>query len=231
MKKASILSRREFISIAGGAVVQIGLPGFFVKLTHAETQAAAVALRKDGRPRIPPGQTAVKALYNMGGAAGPGRVAKWRLKVAGELKRQTVFSYEDLMKLPQVDRVCDVHCVTGWTLLDAHWRGIRLTSIMKAVGVTKSAGFVIFESPSGYTSNIPMAEARKENVILAHTFMGDPLPEENGAPLRAIVPDRYFYKSAKWIEGIKLSAQNELGYWEKGGYSNSADPWQEERYK
>jgi DMSO/TMAO reductase YedYZ molybdopterin-dependent catalytic subunit len=95
----------------------------------------------------------------------------------------------------------------------------------------KKANFVIFEAAAGYSANIPMAEARKENVILAHSFFGKKLPKEHCGPLRALVPDRYFCKSAKWLEGIKFTAQDEPGYWESHGYSNSADPWKEERYR
>jgi DMSO/TMAO reductase YedYZ molybdopterin-dependent catalytic subunit len=102
---------------------------------------------------------------------------------------------------------------------------------MDLVKVKENASFVIFEAASGYTSNIPISEARKKNVILAHSFFGRELPRAHGAPVRALVPDRYFYKSAKWLEGIKFTAQDDPGYWERQGYSNSADPWREERFK
>jgi DMSO/TMAO reductase YedYZ molybdopterin-dependent catalytic subunit len=102
---------------------------------------------------------------------------------------------------------------------------------MDLVKVKENARFVIFEAAAGYTSNVPISEARKENVLLAHSFFGRKLPLPHGAPVRALVPDRYFYKSAKWLEGIKFTAQDEPGYWERQGYSNSADPWREERFK
>jgi DMSO/TMAO reductase YedYZ molybdopterin-dependent catalytic subunit len=102
---------------------------------------------------------------------------------------------------------------------------------MDLVKLKKDAHFVIFEAAAGYTSNIPIIEARKDNVILAHSFFGKSLPRPHGAPVRALVPDRYFYKSAKWLEGIKFTVQDEPGYWERRGYSNSADPWREERYQ
>jgi len=130
-----------------------------------------------------------------------------------------------------VDLVCDIHCVTGWTLLDSRWRGVRLKTLLDLAGVKNSGAYVIFEAAAGYTTNIPMAEALKENVILAHTLFGRALPQANGAPVRGLVPDRYFYKSAKWLEGIKVTVADEPGYWESQGYSNSADPWKEERYQ
>jgi DMSO/TMAO reductase YedYZ molybdopterin-dependent catalytic subunit len=225
------MTRRKFMTLAGETVVGITLPGVFVKLTDKENLAIASELRPDGRTRIPPGQQAVKALIDMGGTQGPGKVPGWKLHIHGAVDNPITIDFEQLMQLNQADITCDVHCVTGWTLLDSKWRGIQLTTLMDLVKVKKNAGFVIFESHAGYTSNIPVNEARKKNVIVAHSFFGKPLPKEHGAPLRALVPDRYFYKSAKWLEGIKFTVKDEPGYWERGGYSNSADPWREDRYQ
>ncbi len=225
------MTRRDFMATAGGTLVSIGLPGLFVKLTEPENRAWAAALRPDGRPRIPPGQQAVKALVPMGGTAGSGNIDGWHLKIGGQVEHPQTISFRNLMGLNQVNQTCDVHCVTGWTLLDSKWRGIRLTELMKLAGVKKRARFVIFEGHAGYTSNIPLSEAVKENVILAHQFFGDRLPKAHGAPVRGLVPDRYFYKSVKWLEGIRFSEIDEPGYYESGGYSNTADPWKEERYE
>ncbi len=225
------LSRREFMALSGGALVQIGLPGTFAKLSFAENARFASELRPDGRLRVPPGQLAVESIQDMGGAPGPGLDPEWRLQISGEVKNPAIFTWDDLMQLPKTDLVCDVHCVTGWTLLDASWQGISLKQLMDAVGVTDQAGFVIFQAHAGYTTSIPIGDARKDNVILAHTFFDERLDEPHGAPLRGLVPDRYFYKSAKWVEEIRFSTKDELGYWESGGFSNSADPWTEDRYK
>jgi DMSO/TMAO reductase YedYZ molybdopterin-dependent catalytic subunit len=224
------LTRREFMAAAGGTVVSIGLPGIFVKLMDSQNRVLAAELRPDGRPRIPPGQHAVRALVPMGGIDGPGNIADWKLQISGEVDNPNILNYRSLMKLRQVNLTCDVHCVTGWTLLDSKWRGIRMSTIMDLAGVKNSAHFVILEGHAGYTSNIPIAEAAKENVILAYRFSRDPLPRVHGAPVRALVPDRYFYKSVKWLEGIRFSAVDEPGYYERGGWSNTADPWKEERF-
>lgn len=225
------LSRREFMALSGGALVQIGLPGTFIKLTHAQNVNLGSQLRPDGRRRLPPGQAAVELIQEMGGTPGPGLHPEWKLEIKGEVEKPSIYTWDTLMALTQTDLVCDVHCVTGWSLLNSRWRGILLRDLMDNVGVTDKAAFVIFEAHAGYTTSIPINEARKDNVILAHTFSGERLAEPHGAPLRGLVPDRYFYKSAKWIEGIRFSAQDELGYWESGGFSNSADPWKEDRYK
>ena len=225
------LSRRDFMAAAGGSIVSIGLPGVFIKLMDSENQALASELRPDGRPRIPPGQHAVKTLRNMGGVPGVGKVPHWRLDIQGEVDKPMTLKLSDLTALEQVTQICDVHCVTGWTLLDSRWRGIPMKTLMDLVKIKKTARFVIFEAPGDYSSNIPIQEALKENVLLAHGSSDQNLPREHGAPLRALVPDRYFYKSVKWIERVKFSAVDEPGYYETSGYSNSADPWKEERYE
>jgi DMSO/TMAO reductase YedYZ molybdopterin-dependent catalytic subunit len=225
-----IVTRRRFLAAAGGTIVSIGLPGVFVKVPNMENMALARQIRTDGRPRIPPGQHAVKALPNMGGVKGPGSVPDWRLAIGGEVENPVNLKYQDLLELSQTNLTCDVHCVTGWTLLDSRWRGIQMQTIMDLVKTKKSARFVVFEAPGDYTSSIPVIEARKENVMLAHSFGDRNLPLEHGAPLRGLVPDRYFYKSVKWLERIRFVVDDEPGYYESGGYSNSADPWKEERF-
>ncbi|CAB1058548.1 hypothetical protein D1BOALGB6SA_3304 [Olavius sp. associated proteobacterium Delta 1] len=230
MKKNPKITRRKFMAAAGGTIVSIGLPGVFVKAMDSENRALAAQLRADGRSRIPPGQHAVKAMPNMGGVKGPGNVPDWRLSIDGEVQNPLSLRFQDLMNLKLMDLICDVHCVTGWTLLDSRWRGIHLQTIMDLVKVKKNAGFIVFEAPGDYSSSIPLSAARKDNVILAHSFSDQNLPLEHGAPLRGLVPDRYFYKSVKWLERIRFVVEDEPGYYESGGYSNSADPWKEERF-
>jgi DMSO/TMAO reductase YedYZ molybdopterin-dependent catalytic subunit len=230
MKKAKKMSRREFMATTGGTVVSIGLPGVFVKLMDSSNRAVAAQLRSDGRPRIPPGQHAVKVLPNMGGGQTDENVTGWRLKITGDIENPMTFIISELMDLNQIDLICDVHCVTGWTLLDSRWRGISMKTIVNLVKAKETAGFVILKAAGGYSSSIPLAEALKDNVMLAHGFNDRKLPQVHGAPLRALIPDRYFYKSVKWLEEIKFSSVDEPGYYESGGYSNSADPWKEERF-
>jgi len=231
MAKSKKLSRRAFLAKAGGSVVSISLPGIFVKLLARENLALAAQIRPDGRPRIPPSQQPVKRLYDMGGIQSKTNPLDWQLRIHGEVEKPITLTFQELIEMRQLELTCDVHCVTGWTLLDSEWSGVRLSTIMDLVKPKKNVHFVIFEAAAGYTSNIPIIEARKDNVILAHSFFGKSLPRPHGAPVRALVPDRYFYKSAKWLEGIKFTAQDEPGYWERLGYSNSADPWKDERFQ
>ena len=230
MNRNPKISRRKFMAAAGGSLVSIGLPGLFVKAMDSENKALTQQLREDGRLRIPPGQHAVKVLSNMGGVKGPGKVPDWHLSIGGEVQNPVSLKFKDLMKLKQYDLTCDVHCVTGWTLLDSRWRGIQLQTIMDLVNVKRNVGFIVFEAPGGYSSSLPLSAVGKENVLLAHSFSEQDLTLEHGAPLRGLVPDRYFYKSVKWLERIRFVVEDEPGYYESGGYSNSADPWKEERF-
>ncbi len=230
MKLRPKMTRRDFMAAAGGSIVSIGLPGMFVKVMNIENQALAAELRPDGRLRIPPGQHAVKELPSMGGNQTDGNVSGWRLEISGEVENPLTLNFSDLMGLKQITQTCDVHCVTRWTLLDSRWHGISMKTIMELVRVKKGAGFVIFEAPGGYTSSIPVDEAYKDNVLLAHGFSDQALPRAHGAPLRLVVPDLYFYKSVKWLQQIRFSIMDEPGYYESHGYSNTADPWKEERF-
>ena len=231
MQKDQKISRRTFLAAAAGTIVSIGLPGAFIKLSDAEQRVFAADTRPDGRPRLPPGQLVVEKIRDMGGTPGTATIANWSLRIHGEVEKPAILSYQELLNLDQVHITCDIHCVTGWTLLDSSWSGVRLATIMDRVRPRRSGGFIIFEAAGGYTSNVPIRETRKENVILAHSFFGEKLPQEHGAPVRVVIPDRYFYKSAKWLEAVKVTSRDEPGFWETRGYSNSADPWKEERYQ
>ena len=123
MKTAKKITRREFMASAGETVVSIGLPGVFVKLMDSDNRAVAAQLRPDGKSRIPPGQHAVKALPNMGTQQGDINVSEWHLQITGDIEKPMILDISDLTALEQIDLTCDVHCVTGWTLLDSRWRG------------------------------------------------------------------------------------------------------------
>jgi hypothetical protein len=126
MDERKKLSRRQFLAAAGGTLVSIGLPGLFVKVLDGENQAVAAELRPDGRPRLPPGQQLVSMLADMGGRPGKATISDWNLRVHGEVERLLTLDFKELLRLPQVELTCDVHCVTGWTLLDSRWSGVQL---------------------------------------------------------------------------------------------------------
>ena len=199
-----------------------------------ETPPAPRLIRVDattkGRPRVPPGQHERDDLKPMGGAPGNPSRSDFRLKVHGEVEKPAEITFSELLDFTQIEQTCDVHCVTTWSLLGAEWKGVRVSDIAEKVKPTKRARFVIFEAAHDYTANIDIEEAMKPNVLLAYQVNGRPLTQPHGSPVRNLVPDRYFWKSAKYLTGIRFVEQDIRGYWEVRGYHNHADPWKEERY-
>ncbi len=228
---ARLRSRRDFIrrAVAGTAVVAMG-GALFELVADDLNRDARAEKRADGRPRLPPGQRVLRRLKPMGGEAGDPRPRSFRLHLHGEVTRETTLDFEGLLALPQVEAAADVHCVTGWSVLGATWTGVRLIDLIELVGVKKSARHVIFEAAHGYTANVRLREVAKPDVMVVHRLDGSPLARANGAPVRALVPDLYFWKSAKWLTGIRFTRRDHPGYWETRGYNNHADPWREERY-
>ncbi len=227
----SSLTRRGFISrAASGTVIAAMGGGLFYALSDRLTREARAMSLDDGRPRLPPGQRALEALRPMGGTPGSPSVSDFRLKIHGEVERPFELDWGGLLAQPQAELELDVHCVTGWSLLGAAWKGVRIKDLAAAAGLKAGARHIVFEAAHGYTANVPLREGLDPNAIVAHRLDGKPLARPHGAPARAVVPSLYFWKSAKWLTGIKFVARDEPGYWETRGYHNHADPWLEERY-
>jgi DMSO/TMAO reductase YedYZ molybdopterin-dependent catalytic subunit len=223
--------RRTFLKqLATGSVIVAFGGGLFEVLGDDTTRKARAQTRSDGRPRLPPGQKVIRALRPMGGSPGDPSPGALRLRVHGEVEKELVLDFAQLLALPQVDQHSDVHCVTTWSMLDVRWRGVQVAHLARLAGVKSSARHVIFEAAQGYTANVPLAEALAPDVIVAHQLDGLPLPRPHGPPVRAVVPGLYFWKSAKWLTGIRFVTRDEPGYWEVRGYHNHGDPWGEERY-
>jgi DMSO/TMAO reductase YedYZ molybdopterin-dependent catalytic subunit len=225
------MGRRAFLRSATLGTVVIALGGAtYVFASDEEDKKARATKRADGRPRLPPGQHLITRLKPMGGTEGDPSPGAFKLQVHGEVEQPFTITFAELLAMTQVEQVCDVHCVTKWTVLDAKFTGVKLTDLAARAKVKPSARHVIFEANGGYTSNVPIKEALAPNVLVAHKYDGSPLARAHGAPVRAIVPDLYFWKSAKWLTGIRFVATDRPGYWETRGYHNHADPWTEERY-
>lgn len=196
----------------------------------AGNQKARAQKRADGRSRLPPGQYLLEKLRDMGGQESDVSAGQFRLAVHGEVERPLEIDFRALLTYPQVKQRSDVHCVTKWTVLDAEWQGVRLLDIAAQAGVKSSAKHVVFEAAHGYSANVPLVEALAADVLVAYRLDGKPLPKAHGGPVRALVPSLYFWKSAKWLTGVRFVAKDEPGYWETRGYHNHADPWTEQRY-
>jgi DMSO/TMAO reductase YedYZ molybdopterin-dependent catalytic subunit len=181
--------------------------------------------------RIPPGQSLTDRFPVLHyGPAPHVDLEKWDFKIFGLVGEPVRFTWAEFMKLPQSQVTMDIHCVTRWSKLDTTWEGVLATDLMKHVDLKPQAKFVIAHAEYGFTANIPLEFFLDEQTILAHSFGGKPLEKDHGWPLRLVVPKKYFWKSAKWIRGIEFLAQDKLGFWERNGYNNNADPFKEERY-
>jgi DMSO/TMAO reductase YedYZ molybdopterin-dependent catalytic subunit len=184
------------------------------------------------RDRIPPGQHLVSDFPVL--SAGPTPqidLARWRFSLRENGKVLKEWNWEEFNALPQTDWKRDIHCVTTWSKLDTHWRGVTVDDLLRAVGRDGApASYVMMHSAGGYTTNLPSADLVGGKAMVATLFEGKPLEPEHGWPARLVVPHLYFWKSAKWLIGLDFIPDNRQGFWEELGYHDYGDPWQEQRY-
>jgi len=154
----------------------------------------------------------------------------YRLIINGEVETPTRLSWNQVLQLPKTVSVSDFHCVEGWSVLNCQWEGIRFTEIMNLVKSKQTAKAVTFECADGYTTSLFITELQADDVVLAYKLNGDQLEEGLGFPLRLIVPNKYAYKSALWVTSIRFTRGKESGFWERRGYSETADVWKNDRF-
>ncbi len=181
--------------------------------------------------KLPPGQTAVKeAPLRHTGDIPQIDSATWRLTVAGNVRTPLSLTLEDIRALPATVSVSDFHCVEGWSVVDNEWKGVSFKTMVEMANPENNAKYVVFESADRYSTSLPLADLLESSVLLAYELNGEILDPQRGGPLRLIVPQKYAYKSAMWLQSVRFTDTHELGYWEKRGYSDTADPWKEDRY-
>lgn len=181
--------------------------------------------------RVPPGQHVVRDFPVLHAGGIPRTApADWDMRVFGLVENELRWDYGEFRALPTARQTCDIHCVTSWTKLDTEWEGVPMAWVLDQARPQADATHVIAHAEEGYTANLPIDEIRRDDVMLAYRFDGAELTPEHGGPLRLLVPRLYFWKSAKWLRGLEFVAGDRPGYWERLGYSNTADPWKEERY-
>jgi DMSO/TMAO reductase YedYZ molybdopterin-dependent catalytic subunit len=193
---------------------------------------------RHGMPSIPIGQHLVQNWPVLDLGEQPDiDLKEWRLEVTGLVHNPVALSWDQFMALPQVADESDFHCVTAWSRLNNRWNGVRFSTIAELAVPDDAAKFVLctgYDFLPGsyipYTVNVPLDRALEDDVLLVHTWEGKPLPREHGGPCRMITPKLYAWKGAKWIRKIEFLAEDRKGFWEVRGYSNTAEPWLDDRY-
>ncbi|MFL5893533.1 MAG: sulfite oxidase-like oxidoreductase [Thermoleophilaceae bacterium] len=181
--------------------------------------------------RVPPGQYLTERFPVLTYGPNPDYdLASWDVKVFGAVESPLTLGWDELQALPQTEVVTDIHCVTRWSKLDTTWKGVAVRELLDRARLKPDGRFVMAYSDGGYTTNLPLEALLDDDVLLAHTYDGKPLEHDHGAPLRLLVPKRYFWKSAKFVRGLEVMSEDRMGFWELNGYHNDADPWREERH-
>jgi len=183
--------------------------------------------------RVPPNQnvTTTFPVLHTGNVPYYEDISKWNLQIYGLVNYPKLLTLKELKEeYPQSEQINDIHCVTGWSKLDACWQGVKTVDLLEGITVYPHARYVILYAEEGWTTNLSIDDFMRETTLLAHSFNNEPLSPEHGFPLRAVIPHLYFWKSAKWIRGIQFTEHNHPGFWERNGYHMDGDPWLEQRY-
>ena len=186
---------------------------------------------------MPPNQRPIKRLLRwgkdhptIGGPIPKINIKIWTLIIDGAVDSPLKLKWDDILKLPKTESVSDFHCVESWSVLNCRWEGVRFKQIAALVKPKPNAKYVSFYCADGYSTSLSLEELSGDDILLAYKLDGDFLEEGLGAPLRLVVPSKYAYKSAMWLTQIRFTTEKELGYWEKRGYSDTADAWKNDRF-
>ena len=179
--------------------------------------------------RLPPGQYVVRDFPVLSAGPTPHTpLDHWTFSITGEVDNEKHWSWDEFRKLPTENITRDIHCVTKWSKLGTEWQGVSVDTLLG--GTETSAEFAMAYSDGGYTTNLPLEDVTGGKAWIAFAFDGVPLEAQHGGPARLLVPHLYFWKSAKWVRGLRLMAENAPGFWEMYGYHIYGDPWREQRY-
>ncbi|NVB82963.1 MAG: sulfite oxidase-like oxidoreductase [Kofleriaceae bacterium] len=185
--------------------------------------------RSDVAGRVPPGQYVERGFPVL--SAGPTPhvpLENWDFAIGGSVDQPRSWTWNEYRQLPREVVTRDIHCVTKWSKLDTHWEGVSVDTLLE--GMNLRGGHVMAFCDGGYTTNLPLDDVMGGKAWLVDTYEGKPLDAEHGGPVRLLVPHLYFWKSAKWVRGLRVMERDERGFWETFGYHNHGDPWKEERY-
>ena len=182
-------------------------------------------------PRLPPGQLKTDKWPVLHYGSVPRiDLSTWELRVDGLVEEPQRWDWEQFQALPRTQVLSDIHCVTRWSRYDNTWDGVSLREVLRRARPKTEARFAVVHAEQGFTTNLPLTELDQDDVLLADKHDGIALTPDHGWPVRLVVPRRYFWKSAKWVQRIELADRDAPGFWERNGYHNDADPWREERF-
>jgi DMSO/TMAO reductase YedYZ molybdopterin-dependent catalytic subunit len=203
-----------------------GVMGFF------ERNRAELVERGYDPARLPPGQYLTDRFPVLHvGDVPTYDTEPWDLHVTGPVDQPFRLDIAELQALPSVTLTRDIHCVTKWSKFDTSWTGVRIRDLFERAGVQAEATHVMVHAEYGYTTNLPLDDITRDDSIVAYAFEGEPIEPIHGGPVRLVIPHLYFWKSAKWVRALELRAGDEPGFWERNGYHDRGDPWQEQRYQ
>ena len=181
--------------------------------------------------RLPPGQIVTRKWPVLHYGSVPAvDLTRWRFTMNGLVDRPFTLTWDELQALPHRETACDIHCVTRWSRYDNVFEGVPVQALLQKAGVQHGAHFALVHAEQRYTTNLPLSDLDRPENLLALRHNGEPLTPEHGGPVRLLIPHLYLWKSAKWVTGIELLAEDEPGFWEQNGYHMRGDPWAEERY-
>jgi DMSO/TMAO reductase YedYZ molybdopterin-dependent catalytic subunit len=181
--------------------------------------------------RIPPGQYVTRDFPVLSAGPTPHTpIEKWNFTIEWLVKEPITWSWEEFTRLPSRTFIADIHCVTKWSKLNTHWEGVSVDTLLEHVDLDPRARYALVFSDGDYSTNLPLTDVLNGQAFVAYRFEGRPLAPEHGGPARLVVPHLYFWKSAKWVRGLRLTDQDKPGFWESLGYHDRGDPWKEQRY-
>jgi DMSO/TMAO reductase YedYZ molybdopterin-dependent catalytic subunit len=246
----SRISKRKFLLAVAGSIATVGM-GYLAKETliskpqstnfisnkteTIRTETSTSQMKKSG---LPPGQREIAAIMRWN-IDHKGIIPinpkfepdKWLLTVDGEVENKSTYDWQEFQEIPTVDSINDFHCVEGWSVKNCKWQGIKFKTLADMVKPTQEAKYVFIECADGYSTSLDLKDLLKDNILLATQLNDKTLEESLGGPMRLIVPDKYAYKNAMWINRIQFTDKKELGFWEKNGYSYTADVWSNDRFE
>jgi DMSO/TMAO reductase YedYZ molybdopterin-dependent catalytic subunit len=185
---------------------------------------------RDKQDRLPPGQYSVDDFPVLSAGPTPRTpLSEWSFSITGQIDEPKRWTWDQFRALPTETLTRDIHCVTKWSKLDTLWEGVSVDVLLE--GVETAAEYVMAFSDGDYTTNLPLEDVTGGKAWVAFEFGGEPLEPEHGGPARLLVPHLYFWKSAKWVRGLRLMTDDQPGFWETYGYHMYGDPWREQRYQ